>query len=128
MFLLILSTKKYETIYSVLFLNQAHTRQINILLQFRLNLSSPKRCMIKFRNSHKTSRRLDEKYKFGRQKIERRSTRPLQGLGRVNVCFKSFIYIKRRSSPKIDPCGTPQFIILVSEKTSSIVTESSCLR
>ena len=42
MFLVILSTKKYETIYSVLFLNQVHTRQINILLKFRLNLSSPK--------------------------------------------------------------------------------------
>ena len=36
-----------------------------------------------------------------------------------NVCGKSFIYIRKRSGPKTDPCGTPELISSASEKISS---------
>ena len=40
-----------------------------------------------------------------------------------NACGKSFLYIRKRSGPKIDPYGTPQFISPVFEKTFSSVTK-----
>ena len=36
----------------------------------------------------------------------------------------SHLYIRKRSVPKIDPCGTPQFISPASEKTFSSVTKN----
>ena len=41
-----------------------------------------------------------------------------------NACGNSFMYIRKRSGPKIDPCGTPQFISPTSEKTFSSVTKN----
>ena len=41
-----------------------------------------------------------------------------------NACGKSLIYIRKKSSPKIDPCGTLQFISPVSERTFSSVTKT----
>ena len=38
-----------------------------------------------------------------------------------NACGKSFIYIKKRSGPRTDACGTPQFISPASEETFSSV-------
>ena len=35
---------------------------------------------------------------------------------------KSLIYIRKSSGPKIDPCGTPQFTIFVSELVLAIET------
>ena len=45
-----------------------------------------------------------------------------------NACGKSFIYIMKRKCPKIDPCGTPQFISSASEKIFSSVPKKFCLR
>ena len=44
-----------------------------------------------------------------------------------NACGKSFIYIRKRSGPKIDPCGTAQLISAASEKTCSSVTKNFLL-
>ena len=41
-----------------------------------------------------------------------------------NACGKSLIYIRKKSSPNTDPCGTPQFISPVSERTFSSVTKN----
>ena len=34
------------------------------------------------------------------------------------------MYIRKRNSPKIDPCGTPQFISPASQKTFSSVIKN----
>ena len=44
------------------------------------------------------------------------------------VCGKSFMYIRKTSSLKIDSCGTTQFISPTSEKISSNATKIFCLR
>ena len=41
-----------------------------------------------------------------------------------NVCGKSFIYVRKGSGIKIDPCRTPQFISPASKKTFSSVTKN----
>ena len=41
-----------------------------------------------------------------------------------NACGKSFKFIRKRRDPKIDHCGTPQFISPASEKTFSSATKN----
>ena len=50
----------------------------------------------------------------------------------VNQLYIYIIYIythtRKRSGPKIDPCGTPQVINPASEKTYSVTVKFFCLR
>ena len=39
---------------------------------------------------------------------------------------KSCIYIKNKSGPKIEPCGTPVVMGMVSEKTSKTIKSRTC--
>ena len=62
-----------------------------------------------FQNSY-----LDKRYKY----------RQHRGMTQFHACGNSFIYIRKKSGPKVDPCRTPEFIISpASEKIFSNVTK-----